>query len=143
VTERVEEFRYNTAIALMMSFVDELTSDVAAGVARRVDAETLLQLLAPFAPHITEELWERTGHSGSIHHSQWPSFDPSLAAAQEVTVAVQVNGKRRAELTVPAGLDAGELQRRALELPRIAEVLGGAQPRKVIAVPDRIVNIVV
>jgi leucyl-tRNA synthetase len=142
VTERLEELRYNTAIALMMSFVDDLTAEAAAGTARRADAETLLQLLAPFAPHLTEELWERTGHSGSIHHSRWPSFDASLAAAQQVTVAVQVNGRRRAELTVGAGLAAGELERQALDLPRVRELLGGATPRKVIVVPDRIVNIV-
>jgi leucyl-tRNA synthetase len=143
VTERMEELRYNTAIALMMSFVDELTADAAAGGVRRVDAETLLQLLAPFAPHITEELWERSGHTGSIHLSSWPVHDPALAAAVQVTVAVQVNGKRRAELTVPAGTGAPELERLALELPRIREIVAGTAPRKVVAVPDRIVNIVV
>jgi leucyl-tRNA synthetase len=143
VTERLQDLRFNTAIALMMSFADELSTDAAGGRARRVDAETLLQVLAPLAPHITEELWERTGHTGSIHRSAWPAFDPALAAAQEVTVAVQVNGKKRAELRVAAGTSASELERNALALPRIADMLGGAQPRKVIVVPDRIVNVVV
>ncbi len=142
VTERMESQRYNTAIALLMSFADELTGDASRGELRRVDVETLVQLLAPLAPHITEELWERTGHTGSIHHSPWPAYDEALAAAREVTIAVQVNGKRRDEMQVAAGTPADELQRLALELPRIQAVLGGAQPRKVIAVPDRIVNIV-
>jgi len=141
VTERMEELRYNTAIALMMSFVDEVTGEATARTARRIDAETLLQLLAPLAPHITEELWERLGHQSSIHHSPWPTFDPALAAAQEVTIAIQINGKRRAELTVPAGLESDELQSRALAHPRIADQLAG-EPRKVIVVPNRIVNIV-
>jgi leucyl-tRNA synthetase len=142
VTERMEELRYNTAIALMMSFVDDLTGEATAGTARRIDAETLLQLLAPLAPHITEELWERLGHQSSIHHSPWPTFDPALAAAQEVTIAIQINGKRRAELTVRAGMPSDELQSRAEAHPRIAEQLAGQSPRKVIVVPDRIVNIV-
>jgi len=142
VTERMDELRYNTAIALMMSFADELNGEAAAGRGRRVDAETLLQLLAPLAPHVTEELWERTGHTGSIHRSRWPEFDPAMAAAQEVSVAVQVNGKRRAELHVAAGTAADELQRQALALPRIVEILAGGEPGKVIVVPDRIVNIV-
>jgi len=142
VTERLEELRFNTAIALMMSFADELNGEATAGRGRVVDAETLLQLLAPLAPHLTEELWERTGHSGSVHHSRWPSFDPALAAAREVTVAVQVNGKKRAELHVAAGTSATELEQLALALPRIVEILDGARPRKVVVVQDRIVNIV-
>jgi leucyl-tRNA synthetase len=142
VTERMGDLRFNTAIALMMSFADEVNGEATAGRGRVVDAETLLQLLAPLAPHLTEELWERTGHSGSVHHSRWPSFDPALAAAQEVTLAVQVNGKKRAELHVAAGTSAAELEQLALALPRIAEVLDGARPRKVIVVQDRIVNIV-
>ena len=78
------------------------------GRGRRVDAETLLLCLAPFAPHITEELWQRTGHEGSVHaRGGWPAHDPALAAREEVEVAVQVNGKLRGTLTVPAGTGAG------------------------------------
>ena len=142
VTERLAELRFNTAIALMMSYTDELAAEAAAGTARRVDAETLVQLLAPLAPHLTEELWELTGHSGSVHRSAWPSFDPEMAAAQQVDVAVQVNGKRRGELHVSAGTPVDELQRMALALPRITEMLAGQEPRRVVVVPDRIVNIV-
>jgi leucyl-tRNA synthetase len=143
VSERMEDLRYNTAIALLMTFAEELNAEAGAGRGRRVDAETLLQLLAPLAPHLTEELWERTGHQGSIHHSRWPAFDPELAAAQQVTVAIQVNGKKRAEMVVPAGTPGEELERLALALPRVQEVLAGRTPRRVVTVPDRIVNIVV
>jgi leucyl-tRNA synthetase len=143
VSERMENMRYNTAIALLMSFADELTADAARNDLRRADVETLLQLLAPLAPHLTEELWEQLGHDGSIHRSQWPAYDEALAAAREVTIAVQVNGKPRSTLTVTAGTDAQMLERQARELPRIAELLAGATVRKVVAVPDRIVNFVV
>src|SRR5579884_666140 len=143
VTERLETLRYNTAIALLMSFADEVSGEAAEGRARRADVETLLQLLAPLAPHLTEELWERTGHTGSIHHSRWPDYDEALASAQEVTVSVQVNGKPRSTMVVPAGTAREDLERRARELPRMRELLEGQTIRKVVAVPDRIVNFVV
>ncbi|MEA2616956.1 MAG: leucyl-tRNA synthetase [Chloroflexota bacterium] len=143
VGERYAELRYNTAIAFLMEYSDALSREAAEGTARRIDAETLLQLLAPLAPHITEELWERTGHRRSIHDSGWPEHDPAMVAAREVTVVVQVNGRVRDQMQVDAGLDAAELERRARELPRIASLLEGRQVRKVVPVPDRLVNFVV
>ncbi|GAC1570904.1 MAG: leucine--tRNA ligase [Candidatus Dormibacteria bacterium] len=134
---------FNTVTAFLMEFARELDSDVQAGRGRRVDAETLLQLLAPLAPHITDELWERLGHAGSIHNTRWPEHDPELARARRITAAVQVNGKLRDQLEAEAGLSADELGRRALALPRVVELLAGREPRRVIAVPDRVVNIVV
>jgi len=124
--------------------ITDLDREAAKGRGRRVDAETLLLCLAPFAPHITEELWQRTGHEESVHaRGGWPEHDPALAARLEVEVAVQVNGKLRGTLTVPAGTAQDELRQRALELPRIAELLDGAEPRKVVVVVDRVVNLVV
>jgi leucyl-tRNA synthetase len=143
VGERYAELRYNTAIAFLMEFSDALAHEAAEGTARRVDAETLLQLLAPLAPHIAEELWERTGHRRSIHDSGWPEHDPALVAAQQVTVVAQVNGKVRDQMEVDAGLDQAELERLARELPRISALLEGKQVRRVIVVPDRLVNFVV
>ncbi len=135
---------YNTAISFLMEFARELDHEAAEGTARRVDAETLLRCLAPFAPFITEELWQRTGHEGSVHEpGAWPVHDEALAAPQRVSVAVTVNGKRRAELEVDAGTSEDELRRRALELPRVAELLQGREPGRVVAVVDRIVNIVI
>jgi len=138
----VSELRYNTAISSLMSFSRELEDEGAEGRGRRSDALTLVQLLAPFAPHVTEELWERLGCAGSIHASRWPEADRATAALTEVTVAVQVNGRRRAEMTVPAGTEESLLRAQALALPRVAEIVGAGAPRRVIVVPDRIVNIV-
>ena len=142
--EEIADLRYNTAIAKLMSFAHELDREATAGRGRRIDADTLLVCLAPFAPHITEELWQRTGHEQSVHtRGGWPEHDPRLAERVEVEIAVQVNGKLRATMTVPAGADVDGLRQRALELPRIVELLEGAEPRRVIVVPDRVVNIVI
>jgi leucyl-tRNA synthetase len=143
VEEDIAELRYNTAIAYLMEFARDLDHECSDGKARRVDAETLLKLLAPFAPFVTEELWERTGHEGSVHErGTWPAYDAELAAPQRATVAITVNGKRRAELDVGAGTSEAGITALALAHPRVMELLGGREPRKVIAVVDRIVNIV-
>ena len=144
IDEDIAGLHFNTAIAQLMEFARDLDQEAAEGRGRRVDAETLLVCLAPFAPHITEELWQRTGHDGSVHErGGWPVHDPALAARLEVEVAVQVNGKLRGTITVPAGTVEEELRQRALELPRVAAILAGAEPRKVVAVIDRVVNVVV
>jgi len=144
VDEDIAELRYNTAISSLMEFARDLDHEASAGDARRIDADTLLRCLAPFAPHITEELWERTGHEDSVHaRGGWPQYDADLARPQRVTIAVTVNGKRRAEFETDAGTPAAELERVTLELPRIAELLGGRVPLNVVSVVDRIVNVVV
>jgi len=113
------------------------------GAGRRIDAVTLVQLLAPFAPHIAEELWERLGQPGSVHRAPWPGHDAALAANDLVTIAVQVNGRLRATFQCEAGTSADELGRLALAQPRVDEFLAGRPVRKVIPVPDRLVNLVV
>jgi leucyl-tRNA synthetase len=144
VDEDIASLHFNTAIAQLMEFARDVDQEATEGRGRRLDAETLLLCLAPFAPHITEELWQRTGHDGSVHRrGGWPEHDPALAARLEVEVAVQVNGKLRGTLTVPAGTGEDLLRQRALELPRITAILAGAEPRKVVAVIDRVVNVVV
>jgi leucyl-tRNA synthetase len=144
VEDDIGELRYNTAIAQLMEFARDLDHESATGMGRRVDAETLLKLLAPFAPFITEELWERTGHDSSVHErGTWPSYDAELAAPQRASVAITVDGKRRGEFEVDAGTSEAALTTLALAHPRVVELLGGRPPRKVIAVVDRIVNIVI
>ena len=106
-------------------------------------ARALLLLLAPIAPHITEELWHRQGGAGSIHAQSWPVADPALAAADTVELIVQVNGKLRDRLTLPAPLDAATAQAAALASPKVAPILAGRPPRQVIYVPGRVVNVVV
>jgi leucyl-tRNA synthetase len=103
----------------------------------------ILQLLAPFAPHITEELWHELGEKESIHLSQWPTYDPQKVLDETVTIGVQINGKTRAELSIRTDASKEEMERAALALPRIVELLAGKSPKTVIAVPRRIINIVV
>jgi leucyl-tRNA synthetase len=139
----IAELRYNTAIAHLMEFARDLDHEASAGTGRRVDAETLLKLLAPFAPFVTEELWDRLGHDTSVHErGTWPAYDEAVAAPLRATIAITVNGKRRAELEVDAGTPERALSEQALAHPRVVELLGGRTPRAVIAVVDRIVNIV-
>jgi leucyl-tRNA synthetase len=139
VTEDIPELRYNTALAKLMQFSHQLEGDDA----RKVDAETMVQLLAPFAPHLAEELWEGLGNQESVFDSTWPEFDPELAKASRVTIAVQVNGKTRATFDVDAGTAEDELEKLALEQPKIREMLNGNRPQKVVAVVDKIVSLVV
>jgi leucyl-tRNA synthetase len=143
VETAIESLHYNTAIAALHELARGIDEEAREGRARRIDARTLVQLVAPFAPHIAEELWERLGESGSVHRAPWPEHDPALAEEPRVTIAVQVNGKLRATFECEAGTAAAELERLALAQPRVVELLAGRPPRKVVAVPDRIVNLVV
>jgi leucyl-tRNA synthetase len=144
VDEDIAGLRYNTAISAVHIFAKALDGEAAAGDARRIDAETLLRCLAPFAPFITEELWARMDHGDSVHApGSWPAHDDSLAAVGQVTIAIQVNGKLRDQMEVAAGTGERELIERARARPHIVELLAGREPRKVVAVVDRVVNLVV
>ncbi|HWG97882.1 MAG TPA: leucine--tRNA ligase [Pilimelia sp.] len=129
--------RFNTAIAKLIELTNGLTQ--LAATPREV-AEPLVLMLAPFAPHVAEELWARLGHAGSLAYAPFPVADPALLAAAAVTYPVQVNGKVRARVEVPS--DADEAAVRAAALAAVAEHLGGAEPRKVIVVPGRMVSVV-
>lgn len=140
VTEDIEGLRFNTAIAQMMVFLGELQR-----MERRPRAllEPFLLCLAPFAPHITEELWHRLGHAESIHLQRFPEYDPQKATPPEVEVVFQVNGRVRAKVRLPHGLSEEELRRQALEHPSVQRFIGGRTVRRTIVVPNRLVNIVV
>jgi leucyl-tRNA synthetase len=105
--------------------------------------DTFVLLLSPFAPHLAEELWSVLGHKGSLAYEPWPSYDPALTKAAEIEVPVQVNGKVRSKVTVPAGTDEATLRETALADERIRELTAGKQIRKVIVVPGKLVNVVV
>ncbi|MCP5111184.1 MAG: class I tRNA ligase family protein, partial [bacterium] len=138
-------WHFNTSIAAIMELMNELGSLEAdlPGDALREILEKLVLLLAPFAPYLAEELWEEIGREGPVFRQSWPKFDPALAAEDEVQVVLQVNGKLRNRLTVPAGTVKDELERRALADDRIQQFTDGKRVVKVIVVPDKLVNIVV
>ena len=146
MTDDIARFHFNTAVSAAMELTNALTAYREAwGVtaAYTEAARALLLLLAPIAPHITEELWHRQGGAGSIHAQPWPVADPVLAAADMVELIVQVNGKLRDRLTLPAPLDAATAQAAALASPKVAPTLAGRPPRQIIYVPGRVVNVVV
>lgn len=139
ISTDIEEHKYNTAIAQMMILLNKWDKQESISSS---EYKTLLKLLAPFAPHITEELWHELGEKESIHLAPWPSFDESLTKDDEVTLGIQINGKLRGEVTVASSAASDEIEALALAVPRIQEYLGGEKPKKIIVVPGRIVNIV-
>jgi leucyl-tRNA synthetase len=140
VTEDVEALKFNTAISQMMVFVNEIMKQPARP---RVVLEPFLLALAPFAPHLGEELWQRLGHGESLAHVPWPSYDTALCIENTVTVAVQVNGKLRATLELPRGAEQADVQAAALADERISRHVIGGTVRKVIHVKDKLLNLVV
>ena len=114
----------------------------AIGPSRDDATDALVLLLAPFAPHIAEELWQRRGGTGSVHTQSWPVFDAAAARAMTVTIVAQVDGKVRDRLELPAGLSDDALRKAALASPKVSQALGGAGVGRVIVVKDRLVNVV-
>ncbi|BAB74982.1 leucine--tRNA ligase [Anabaena sp. FACHB-709] len=145
VTEDLEDdYQFNTAISELMKLSNALTD--ANGKDSRVYAEgikTLVVLLAPFAPHIAEELWRLLGNSESVHTQTWPAFDPAALVADEITLVIQVNGKKRADIQVPSQADKAELEKYARESEVVQRHLEGKEIKKVIVVPGKLVNFVV
>jgi leucyl-tRNA synthetase len=147
VTDEYERWSYNTAVAAFMEFTNELYRYVQAeGGPRRQTlgfaVDTLLLLSAPMTPHLTAELWARRHEGTHVHEQPWPAADPAKLAVDTVTLVVQVNGKVRDRLEVPAGIDSAEAERLALASPKVQAHLDGGEPRKVIAKPPKLVNIV-
>lgn len=139
VTEDLEGMRFNTAIAKLMVFVRDIAKD---GPLPRTSAETLVLLLSPMAPHIGEELWRRLGHDDTLAYEPWPIADTSLLVDEEITIVLQVNGKKRDQLRVPKDASKDQIEALALESERVQSHLGGRDPKKVIVVPGRLVNVV-
>ncbi len=142
VTDHVERLRFNTGVAAMMDQLNYL-SKLGPEEAGRFAIESYVLMLAPMAPHMCEEIWRALGHAESIHLEKWPGFDPELTRDETVTVVVQVNGKVRERLEVAVGVAEDEVRSMALESDGVKRHLGGKQPRKVIYVPNKLLNIVV
>ncbi|MFY9552445.1 MAG: leucine--tRNA ligase [Thermoanaerobaculia bacterium] len=147
VTRDAATFHFHTAVAALMEFQRGISEAVEAGkespAALRAAVRTLLQLLHPVAPHLTEEWWHRFGERGLLVESRWPSFDPALATSVEVTLVVQINGKVRGRLSVARGATESEAMERAREDEKIRSWMNGKEITRTVFVPDRLLNLVV
>ncbi len=145
VTEGVEGFRFNSAIAKLYGFLSTLRAHAGAGgTARREALSAFARLIAPFTPHLAEECWSALGEDGMVLDAPWPEWDPALAADDQLTLPVQIGGKKRGEITMARGADPKAVEAEALANPAVQAYLetNGLSVRKVIVVPDRIVNLV-
>lgn len=147
LSKDIEDFRFNRAVAQLHTLanaIGDLKEQTAeADAARHFAIVTLTQLLAPLAPHVAEEMWAILGKSGLLASQAWPEADQSMAAEDTVEIGVQVNGKLRGTLVLPRDCDSDQAEAEALASPAIIRYLEGASPRKVIVVPNRIINVVV
>ncbi len=139
VTEDIDGLKYNTAIAALMEQLNFLQREEQPS---REDLRTMALLLAPFAPHIAEELWEGLGEQGSVHAAHWPAYDPALCQEDTVTIVVQVNGKLRDRLQVPSGTPEAVVREAALASEAVAKHIESVQTARYVFVPDRLLNIV-
>jgi len=149
VTEEIENFRFNTAVAALMEWVNAMYAVANAlrpgerSAALDEAIEYLIPLLAPFAPHLADELWEGIGKTGFLYRHPWPEANLDVARAAEVTLIIQVNGKLCDKVIIPAETDREALMALALARPKVASILAGREPKEVVVVPGRLVNIVV
>ncbi|NNE87396.1 MAG: class I tRNA ligase family protein, partial [Silicimonas sp.] len=143
VTMGVESFGFNAAIAKLYAFTGVLSKSKASYATQREAVMTLAQLMAPMTPHLAEDIWDYQGGEGLIANAPWPVADESMLVEESVTMPIQVNGKRRSEITVPADLPNEEVEKLALADDAVIKALAGGQPKKLIVVPGRIVNVVV
>ncbi|MFH1387451.1 MAG: leucine--tRNA ligase [bacterium] len=146
VTEDIERFSFNTAIARLMeltnAFYEQLNNSSTIGN-WSLEIGHLLQLLSPFAPHLADELWHQLGNKGSILKEAWPKYDPALIVESEITIAVQVNGKLRETLVVPAEANENEIKEKALASEKVKVFTTGKEIKKTIYVPKKLLNLVV
>jgi leucyl-tRNA synthetase len=140
--ERMESFRLNTAVSAFMEYVNALSDEADQGI-DRATLETLAITVAPFAPHLGEELWERLGHSESVFKASWPTYDERWLKDDEVEIAVQVNGRVRARIVIPADATQEAAVAAAKAHPDVVEWVAGKELVKEIYVPGRLVNLVV
>jgi len=138
VTERLEAFKLNTTVSAFMEYINQ--------VGQHIDLrslETLVILLAPMAPHLAEEIWWRMGHNSSVFTAKWPEYDPAMLVTEQVTIAIQVNGKTRGTVEVPVDAQEADIQAAALKITAVQNVVSGKQVVKTIYVPGKILNLIV
>jgi len=139
VTEDIEAMKFNTAISTLMIFINEVGK---LGAVSLGTYEKFLQILSPFAPHITEEIWSNLGHKNSIHLSNWPPWDASLIKDEEVKIIVQINGKMRAEIVIGVDEKEDDVKNKALKNEVILKYIANNDIKKIIYVKNRVINIV-
>jgi leucyl-tRNA synthetase len=146
LTRDFENLQFNTTVSGLMELLNEMVKAKQAGAygtkAWDEAIDIYLRMLAPIAPHIAEELWAELGKPYSVHTQAWPEADEEAAAEDEITLIVQINGKLRDRIVVPVGISKEEAKAMALASDKVARYLEGKEPRKVIVVPGRLVNIV-
>jgi leucyl-tRNA synthetase len=143
VSGGVESFGFNASIAKLYAFTNTLATSKAGTEAKREAAKTLAQLMSPMTPHLSEELWQLLGGEGLVATAAWPVADEAMLVDDTITLPIQINGKRRAEISVPKDMPKDEVEKIALSTEAVQKALEGAAPKKVIVVPGRIVNVVV
>ncbi|MHC4693406.1 MAG: leucine--tRNA ligase [Planctomycetota bacterium] len=139
VGDDIETFGFNTAISQMMIFINHLSKQ---DVRPRSVVEKFVLILAPFAPHIAEELWEKLGHKESLTYEAWPEYDKELVKEKEIELAVQVNGKIKDRIVVSADEDQEQIKQKALDSKKVSSAMAGKSPKKIIVVKPRIVSII-
>jgi leucyl-tRNA synthetase len=140
ITEDIEVLSFNTSISQMMILVNELYKQ---NVKPKKVLKTLVQLMMPFAPHLSEELWEKLGGEGFVSLAPWPSYDPALTVDDMVTLGVQVNGKMRGTVDLSVNAEEAEAVSEALKVATIQQALAGKNPDKIIYKAGRILNLIV
>jgi leucyl-tRNA synthetase len=143
VSQGLESFGFNASIAKLYGFTSALQKSKAGGAAKKAAAKTLVQLMSPMTPHLSEELWNMLGETGLVTQAAWPVADEKMLVEDSVTMPIQINGKRRAEISVPADMSKEDVEKLVLEHEAVVKALDGAQPKKLIVVPGRIVNVVI
>jgi leucyl-tRNA synthetase len=143
VTLGVESFGFNAAIAKLYGFTNTLAKSQAGGRVQRDAMRILAQLMAPMTPHLAEDIWARQGGDGLVINAAWPQADEAMLVETTLTLPIQINGKRRAEITVAKDLAKDKIEALALAEEAVQRALNGAVPKKIIVVPGRIVNVVV
>ncbi len=143
VTMGIESFGFNAAIAKLYAFSNAIAKSQASRAAKTRAVRTLAQLMSPMTPHLAEEIWSMTGGTGLLAQAPWPKADPAMLVEDTVTLPIQINGKRRSEITVARDLPKPEIEKQVLADKAVVKALGGGAPRKLIVVPGRIVNVVI
>jgi leucyl-tRNA synthetase len=141
VSEDIDKFKFNTAIASIMELVNEVYQNLNTDIQDAV--KTVVLLLCPFVPHFSEELWQGLGHKGSIFKADWPKYDPSLLIEETITMVIQVNGKVRAKIDVPADISEDKLKELVLANEKLKSWMQNKPIKNFILVPKKLVNIVI